>query len=196
MKTIALLGCTIIIGLCAITLGGCWVLDMLSGPKADALLLDESAFRLGTVTTPRGPFALRGAEEIVGRSFSLQGQEYASQMVLRFQNERGAEIKFTDLRHTEFRDDLYNNARWLVPSELPYRSPVAAQFYLACLRTEDDSTPSCQAIGRYSKYVTLFSAKLHSDLMTFADLERVLRAIDERMARVLGKPLPPPATSP
>jgi len=49
----------------------------------------------------------------------------------------------------------------------------------------------CKMIAQYEEYFVLFSADMLPAAMTFEDLEHVLRAIDERMAQCLKKPLPP-----
>lgn len=76
---------------------------------------------------------------------------------------------------------------WEVPAALPYQSPVADEFRFNCYNREDGGAQSCQALGRYDEYIVRFRATMSSQCMTFTDLERVLIAIDERMAGCLGK---------
>ena len=76
---------------------------------------------------------------------------------------------------------------WSAPDELHYQSPVADQFWLACYSETDDSSQVCQAVGQYGRYMTRFHTFMNPDTMTPSDLERILIAIDERMAIHLGK---------
>lgn len=78
---------------------------------------------------------------------------------------------------------------WSAPRELPHRSPVADHFRFACYRELDDGRQVCQAVGQYGRHMSRFRTFMNPDTMTFADLERILIAIDERMALHLGKEL-------
>ena len=42
-------------------------------------------------------------------------------------------------------------------------------------------------MGQYEEYVSVFFTYISSDSMTYADLEHILKAIDERMAHYLGE---------
>jgi len=42
-------------------------------------------------------------------------------------------------------------------------------------------------IGQYDEYFVIFNTYMSPDFMTYEDLERVLRAIDERMAHYLAE---------
>ena len=80
---------------------------------------------------------------------------------------------------------------WSVPAELPYDSAVADQFRLRC-KTAQGGREFCQAVGQYEAYLVRFHVYMDSDpeypdCMSFSDLERILLAIDERMALYLVK---------
>lgn len=172
---------------CLMILGGCGVLDQFAGSNAENLLVSVSSFRAGTTSKPSGPFALRGAREVAGSTFYWKGAYFANQVIFRYSIDKGAKEKYQDLRYSEFRDDLYSTP-WLVPAELPYQSPVASEFHLACITWEEGK--ACKAIARYGKYVSQFSTNIASEFMRLVELGNVLRAIDERAATVLGIPLP------
>ena len=73
---------------------------------------------------------------------------------------------------------------WIVPAELPYQSPLADQFRFNC-STHQRGGQTCQAVGQYEEYVIRFQTSIdreHPECMSFTDLERILIAIDERMA--------------
>ena len=79
---------------------------------------------------------------------------------------------------------------WSVPVELPYQSPVADQFRFNCYSRQGSSVQTCQAVGQYREYIIGFHTDIdpeHPECMSFADLERILVAIDERMAFYLDE---------
>jgi hypothetical protein len=77
---------------------------------------------------------------------------------------------------------------WAAPSEFTYQSPVADQYRLACcIRQQEGGDQTCQAVGQYGRYLIRFRTYMNPESMTFADLERILIAIDERMALYLEK---------
>jgi hypothetical protein len=79
---------------------------------------------------------------------------------------------------------------WSVPSELSYKSPMADQFRFGCYTEEETATIVCQTIGQYEQYIVVFDAELdpgRPECLTFDDLEKILIAVDERMAEYLGK---------
>ncbi len=74
-----------------------------------------------------------------------------------------------------------------------YQSPIADQSYFACYDYEGrEPYPFCEWSARYEEYVVVFSSWLIPGYMSLEDMERVVRAIDARMATYLGKPLPTP----
>jgi hypothetical protein len=74
---------------------------------------------------------------------------------------------------------------WRAPDEWHYQSSIADQYRFACSREEDDGRQVCQAVGRYGRYMIRFHTFMNPETMTPSDLERVLVAIDERMALYL-----------
>jgi hypothetical protein len=49
---------------------------------------------------------------------------------------------------------------------------------------------TCQALGQYGEYLVRFHTSLdlsHVECMSFSDLERILAAIDDKMALCLGQ---------
>jgi hypothetical protein len=76
---------------------------------------------------------------------------------------------------------------WAVPAELTYESRVADEYRLSCHTHQESGTQTCQAAGRFEEYVVRFLTPMSPNCMTFADLESILVAIDERMALYLGK---------
>lgn len=74
------------------------------------------------------------------------------------------------------------------PPEWTYQSPVADQSYFACYDYEGREPLTCEWSGRYEEYVVVFGSWIIPGRMSLQDMERVVRAIDARMAQYLGKP--------
>jgi len=161
-----------------------------SFPVAD-LLLDESAFPDGWLAggEPYDPEDRIPAERIVADFFvhecplSLR----AGQDVYRFYGgSRCAEMGYRVKTPVWFapRDGW---GPWAVPAELTYESRVADEYRVECYTHQESGTRTCQAVGRFEEYVVRFLTPMSANCMTFADLQRILTAIDERMALYLGK---------
>jgi hypothetical protein len=78
---------------------------------------------------------------------------------------------------------------WAVPDEWSYQSPVADQFRFACGEQDSGLYPTtvCVAVAQYDEYVSVLVTHPSCDDVTLRDVERILIAIDERMAFYLGK---------
>ena len=79
---------------------------------------------------------------------------------------------------------------WRTPAELSYQSPAANRFRLSCCTRQGSSVQICQATAQYQEYLVRFDTSIdpeRPDCMSFADLGRILVAIDERMALYLGE---------
>jgi hypothetical protein len=150
----------------------------------EALLLDETAFPLGTKAGPAMPMPNK-LESRESRGLTFYGRfGIANHDVYRYRSARQAASTFERETTLWFPNTQFSGP-WTVPSELPYQSPVADRFYLAC--SIEMGTPMCNIIAQYEEYFIRFNVHMHPEFMTYQDLERVLRAIDERMARNLGK---------
>jgi hypothetical protein len=118
-----------------------------------------------------------------------QGIGGAQHAVFDYGDELGGAIAFRwDFSRHEF-SNRYTVSPFAVPEQWSYRSPVADRFKFACAEVEpfgeDRPVLSCEALAQYDEYISLFSAQLSH--MTLEDLERILVAIDERMALYLGE---------
>lgn len=155
------------------------------------LVVDETIFPRGATADrlisplPGGPIP-RTAFESAGRSFHYP-RGIAVHNVYRYKSAGRAAQEFSSRRELEFQEGKYSGP-WKEPGELTYKSPIADQFYVACGIDHGDNT--CIAIAQYEEYFTLLHADMPPEIMTFQDLERVLRTVDERMAQCLGKPFP------
>ena len=84
-------------------------------------------------------------------------------------------------------------ARSLDPvSEWTYQSQIAEQSHFGCGNMAGNVGVYCQWGGQYEEYIVVFGARVPPGEVSLANIEQmeeVVRAIDERMAEYLGKPL-------
>jgi len=178
----------------ALLITGCLPEPPVRDFKTRELLLDPSWFPPTWKVTSAPKSAIQNRRQIDGAYFSLEVREpillVAQHEIFRYRSKQEASNEFTRQMPEEFFQATVV-VPWQVPPELPYTSPVADQFRFACTVINlKGRTLLCDAFGQYDEYISTFSVAIDSRYMTFADLEHVLKAIDERMARVLGKPLP------
>jgi len=150
----------------------------------EALLLDETAFPPGTNAGPVSSRPNRlGSRE--NRGLTFYGQfGIANHDVYRYRSAGQAASRFERELTLSFPNTPFWGP-WAPPVELPYQSTAADRFHLAC--GIGVGTPMCIVTAQYEEYLIRFNVHMHPEFMTYQDLERVLRAIDERMARNLGK---------
>lgn len=159
-----------------------------------SLLVDTTGFPSGTtvgkVRSPLadGPLDFTGSYQEAGRTLVVGGWG-GFHHVYRARTARRAAHQYQTLKDIEFRTTP-NDGPWDPPPQFGYRSSIADQYYLACGNVHGCYT--CRMMAQYEEYYMLLDIPMHSG-MTLADLEHVFRAIDERMAECLGKPLPSPS---
>jgi hypothetical protein len=73
-------------------------------------------------------------------------------------------------------------------SEWTYQSPIADQSSFGCYDWAGRAVPVCEWAGRYEEYIVVFLARMTPDEVSLSDVEKVIRAIDARMAQYLDKP--------
>jgi len=114
----------------------------------------------------------------------FDGQIGATQYeLLRYRNEVEAGRRFP--RHGFLATDLVTP--WQVPQTWSYESPVADDFKVACADVNILGViyRSCQAVGQYREYISFLNSYVGPQSMTLGDLERVLIAVDDKMALYL-----------
>ena len=153
----------------------------------ESLLLDESAFPEGWEAydpfEPRDGFGLPIAITLSSPTYGGGIALHAGYVARSPEEAAGGYATWADFWFW----DREGWGPWSVPSELPYQSPVADRFRFGCYRELDGGGQVCQAVGQYGRYMSRFHTFMNPDTMTFADLEHILIAIDERMALYLGK---------
>ncbi len=204
-----LIGCLSLLAVCLVLLLTYMALMRMPNPRTqrinlDNLMITEADLPQGWVASGGGSIPgrenQRGSEETLTKYWTPKGlNEWgASQRIYRYRNVfQATEAYFTE--NTDF-FKVRGVTSWQVPAYWSYYSPVANRYQFACTQASDilDSTTTtvCVARGQYDEFISVFNASIDLSYMTFPDLERVLRAIDARMARALGKPLPPSVTPP
>jgi len=181
MRRVVFAGILVILWACA---GGCFPPPPPRDCSIESLVVDESPFPQGAVAGSILSPLPQAPRESAGRTiYLLKG--IANHDVHRYRSASQAAREFQRGRELDF--SLSMGGPWETPDALTYRSPIANQYHVAC--GLEHGIYMCTMIAQYEEYYIFFNAHMSPDAMTFQDLERVLLAIDERMAKCLGKPL-------
>jgi hypothetical protein len=202
-RTYRFRGCTVILMVCVAAVSACTALS--SQPVTRTPAVDTYDLMLDLSVSPSGWTACAGPEPLPkrerGETESLlvwfcppdfDGVGGTHQEMYKYRNELEATWAYNpEFQAREF--PTYNmTTPWAVPDEWSYQSPVADQFRFAC--GEQDSGPYlttvCVAIARYDEYVSVLVTHPSRDNVTLDEVERLVMAIDERMAQHLGKGMP------
>jgi hypothetical protein len=198
VSLLALLVCYVLpAGLCGMRTG----LNSRPFVRVEDLVLDESAFPLGWQATSDEPWYPEGSMWGPTPYNAIAALGYrgdagsASYKVMRYVTTAKAAGEYERLEGVFCADEW--TTLWIVPGGVTYQSPVADQFRFGCARK--GSVPMCRALGQYSEYIVelyMSGERGAIEVMPAQDMERILRAIDERMTSRLGlKPhLRPTAT--
>jgi len=114
----------------------------------------------------------------------------AGQEVYCFAREKDAAIEYKLQMDVQFFSAERLTA-WETPMELPYVSPVADQFRLACANFRDFPSGQftlCTAMAQYDECLSIFSTSMSSEHMAFEDLKHILVAIDNQAKAALHPP--------
>jgi hypothetical protein len=157
-----------------------------SYPPVEELLVDTSVFPEGWSASPDGPyldpaapFSRTKSVDRISISFYAPGGG-AGEEIQRFKSTREAKREFARKKKQVFRVTGFNTP-WEVSEELSYESPIADEFHYACSWRVGASWPDCAYIARYGTYFVHFDTDMLPGYMSYADLENILEAIDERM---------------
>ena len=115
--------------------------------------------------------------------------------VFRFNGERAADARFDRMLPSWFNSSsVFSITPWQTPAQLPYHSPTSDKSRFACHDTSAGGRATiCQFMAQYDEYIIVFHTVMTPEdmqprsYMTFADLERILKAIDELMLLYLGQ---------
>jgi hypothetical protein len=182
MKKIVL---TIELFISVVLLGGCLAAYVQSPRECQIkdLLVDEAIFppgaQAGEFISPLPESAVNSA----GRTIYLGKGGIANHAIYPYRTARGAAREFNHQKELVFSEPREWEAPWEIPAEVNYESSVADQYYLACGGPIGGNM--CNMIAQYEEYYVFFNAHMNPGELGFADLERVLHVIDERMAKCL-----------
>jgi hypothetical protein len=154
----------------------------------ESLLLDESFFhsdihRTGPPSRDAAP--MRFGVNRIGVGFTSMTQGGATQDVYQARSTEEAQKKFADYVNAKF-SAREGWTEWYIPDAFNYQSSVADQFRFGCYRHEASDVETCQAVGQYDVYLIRFYANM-SSILTYRDLERMLQAIDNKVAQCLAE---------
>ncbi len=156
-------------------------------PPIENLLIDVSVFPSdwqadadGPEPDPSAPFGgIRSVERTELNFYSdVSG---AFENIERFKSSRKAYEEFVRQKDFLFKSTEFQGP-YEIPEELPYRSDLADQFYFACWRPEYTSILGCDYLAQYGPYLVHFNLGWNPGALTVSELEKILRAIDDKMA--------------
>jgi hypothetical protein len=188
---------------CLCSPGSCFLFHIFEDPaperlfEIEELLIGVSAFpadwRVASPAAPEphydGAITTQREDIQIGFKANSPALLVAGHRVYRFGASWKAAAAYSEQLPVQFNSNsVASLTPWESPEELPFESAVADQFHFAC-HVDAIGTPAtvCLAMGQYQEYLVLFHTIMDTDYMTFADLERILVAVDERMALYLGK---------
>lgn len=103
-----------------------------------------------------------------------------SQQIILYADASAAHDAYSALKR-----QIFPTSDWVGPAQLSYETSIADQFHFACIPSELDGIPAytCSALGQYGDMTSVLYANVfQSQGFTWEDMERVLGAIDDRMA--------------
>ena len=120
---------------------------------------------------------------LFGRIIYGDQKAYATQLVYRYET--------IGVAHRIF--NMYLPGPYLhFPTEWHFKSSYANESFFGCLEMAGNVGQSCEYVGRYEEFITVFRTQMIPNEMTLTDLEKVAKAIDTRMAQYLSKNTPTP----
>jgi hypothetical protein len=186
MKRILSIGCLSAFACCVILLT-IWALPSLLPPSdrnppiiISDLLLTKKDFPLGWRArgTPQSEYQNSelywGEENLYVEFQPIGNQGYAYQYIFKFRNKLDAKYGLFRIKQQDFLTPSKNN----FPNEWSYKSPIADDWLFGCLDEKE-----CTVLARYDEFILAFTTSIDPKYMTFADLESILRTIDEKMSK-------------
>jgi hypothetical protein len=160
--------------------------NMLDDQPIEHLLIDVTDFPDNwTVDTdsprsiPSAPLGGTKSIKSIEVYFSSQN-DFAFERIRRFKSSEDAASEFARQMKHIFRER--KDTQWFTPETISFQSSVAEQSYYACSQAEGYPWPGCTYIAQYGTYFVHFGTGIILGDMSYSDFERVIQAIDERMA--------------
>jgi hypothetical protein len=129
-----------------------------------------------------------------GRAFDERANDDASMIILYADTYTGGKGTSHAVYHyatiLNSKNAFQDKSTW--PGSLPpgwtFRSPVADQAVFSCYDWEGrEPYPNCTWVARYQEYVVVLDTWLLPDRMSLAELDRIVKSIDRRMAAYLHR---------
>ena len=152
------------------------------------LLIDVNAFPPGWQASdqgpkrvPQAPLGGRGSIRSISLPFYCPDLAGAHEEIYLFRDSQEASRYYASRAQRTFRKTDFDDL-WTIPDELPFRSSNAEQSYFACdLSSSATPMQGCTYIAQYGPYIVLFDIDwIPGYSMNYADLEKILQAIDEK----------------
>ena len=149
-------------------------------PDLQSLLIDDSTF---PVNWSRGElresdeYRFGSIEHCSSSFYTANG--FAFQDVHEFQFEDEAIDGYRHLKDIRFSMNPKYDTPWEVPSVPSLNNLFADDYYLACSNRGEISI--CRILAHYDTVVMNFSTHMSPDFMTYDDLDRIVKAIDQKM---------------
>ena len=183
---------------CLCSPGSCFLFHIFEEPAPQRefpvqdLLVDATVFPESWQTW-RGPEPIpereRGERESFYVAFRYEGLEPgilgACHQVFRYRNRARAAASFAS--HGFLKRHLITP--WAPPEGSSYKSPLAGRFRFECAEVDIVGVPysTCEVVAQYDEFISEFWTNSSPGYLTLRDFERILVAIDERMALHLGE---------
>lgn len=179
----------IIAAIAGVLLAGCDLLE--TAPERSfttkELLIGLSEMPPGWIVS-NGPVKLK--DDVSSKDASVIVFQAETNVVRRGAMQRAYRYRSSSSARRMYEEYIRPGQFGTTPPEWTYQSLVADQSYFACDDNQGREPLNCEWSGRYEEYVVVFGSWIVPDRMSLQDMERVVRAIDARMAQYLGKPLP------
>ena len=168
--------------------------EPLSGPPAEAFIVSTDAFPPDWEALPCESSLCGVGESVYETDFIPVTNEpgHFRQEVWRFDSPEAASAKYSNYLQADFNDATGDPTAtpFLPPTELPYVSNVADEYYFACGR---DQAWICRLNARYRQYFVYFYFDMDDGRgygLTYSEVERILHWLDDRAVELLNVPSP------
>jgi len=168
-------------------------------PSIDELLVEVSVFPAGWKAVepdwthpPQAPWSGRTSmiEYISQDFYSVAGKgAVAGEEIRQFDSPQAAAEEYRRRVAGKFQDTEWSTP-WTMPVELSFESVAANQYRYACsIAGEGElAQPQCVYIAQYGVYVVYFGVAIYdTTAITYADLDPIFEAIDERFIQDRGE---------
>ena len=159
----------------------CFLFTACTGPlpncSIDQVLIEESSFPAGTYFEP-----LISPAYDRPQSSATQGYSYAPDnggyTVTKWPFSGYARSDYNGTQKVAFKIDKYRGP-WETPADV-FVSKIADNYFVACGLVR--GVYECRVAAQYSRYSFYFRSTISSDRISLDDLNRLLEAIDKKMA--------------